>query len=220
MKKNLFITLILALIVTMVPSVKADCVNVLPSDYKDNLLWPNAGNSLSWQRVYINNGNKITLEPNKTYTFFATTKLTYNRPRVYVNDTIFVDPVDSYTFTTSDTVYIYDIRFAWKLSYDDFLPLAQEYFSTNDFFLVEGSEVCTPVELDPAPDPAPDPDPVIESELSIILTNFYNIYTSKIQQIAQYSLENKFILGAIAIVFLFVVLNFFLYLFKVGGYKR
>lgn len=62
----------------------------------------------------------------------------------------------------------------------------------------------------------PEPDPIIPDAT---LDSFYSIYTSKLKQFTEYALENKYVLGALGIILLFIVLEIVLNLFRKGGYR-
>lgn len=52
------------------------------------------------------------------------------------------------------------------------------------------------------------------------LNSFYTLYLNKIKSLADYSLENKYVLSAIAIIITFTIIGLFIYFFKKGGYQR
>lgn len=60
------------------------------------------------------------------------------------------------------------------------------------------------------PEPEPEPEPIIPD---ITLDNFYSIYVTKLKEFSQYSFENKYILGTLSIILLFIILEIILNLF-------
>lgn len=84
-----------------------------------------------------------------------------------------------------------------------------DYLQSLQFWLVEGEEVCIPSSEEPEPNPPPTPTPVDSS-----YTDFLNLYLDKLGLIANFSLENKYMLSFIGILILFIFLELFLFLLR------
>lgn len=78
----------------------------------------------------------------------------------------------------------------------------------SDFHIVEGDSICNSSEPE---------EPIIDTDNPI--TEFYSLYLDKLGMLANYSLENKYLLSFIGVILLFILLELFLLLFK-GGKRR
>ena len=212
MKKFIF-TLLLTIL--MIPCVNADCVNLyeapsgnlryLPDSYNNIYLW----SSLDGTSYY-----NFNLDSSKTYLFYATLdnklvdslilpgtgKIDINHSKRIITSSEKTSTVTIQNFSKF-TFFIFNPE-------EDEIPIYQSW----QFWLVEGTEVCIPSAEPDVPD-----EPVIAD---VTLDTFYSIYLEKMSNLATYSIENKYLLAFVTIIFLFGILELILFLFNRGGYRR
>ena len=174
---------------------------------------------------YLCNSKIIEVEPNTTYTFthFNSSYSPINSPAynpIYTFDEDFNDIGGGsrnwysppYNFTTGS-----DIKYILYCAYSTYANLPSNVYyqlelgaitSTSDLSFVEYQEY---VEEPIIPD-----EPIIADTT---LDGFYTIYVSKLQDLTEYVMENKFLLGTLAIILLFAISELILNLFRKGGYR-
>ena len=246
--KKLYIIFILILSFTFIPKVSAMTevrtfeeaeITIAPNSCTDNLLKYEVTNVLyngsiflltddelsSNSSTYMSNNYFTEVKPGQTYHF-------YNSVR-WLNSFVYFFKEDLSASSTK-SIQLYDsgpITVPTDAKYLLFTmytsaPNAHSY--TGKFMISEKSDLTSYVEYAECtitPDPPEEPEQPDEPDKPEIipdttLDDFYNLFISKLKDLSQYSLNNKFILGAIAIIVLFTVLELVLKLFYRGGYRR
>lgn len=224
MKKIIF-SLLLTLIFFHIPNVNAEeCVNLFTNEEPTFY-----GAEYQYYWDYRENGKQFSpvYEVGETYTFWINDgTLPFSD---YLNENVKMSyfsfgngfaSLDDFTLTfftftatkSTGRLFIYANGTASiTLTYQ---PLNENF---NEFWLVKGTEVCTPVVEPEEPEVPIEPDEPIIADTT--LDEFYSLYVSKLQFLFQYAVENKFILGFIAIILLFIVLEIVLSLFRKSGYR-
>lgn len=120
----------------------------------------------------------------------------------YLNDKV-TSSYHDYSFTTPDnayyiTLHLYTVNFAT--------------LNSSPYQLEEGSSKTDYVDYEQCPveEPEPEPEPIIPDTT---LDNFYSIYVTKLKELSDFSIENKFVLSAFVIVLIFALLALFIHLF-------
>lgn len=215
MKKNFLILVIGFLFLT--PNVKAEEYNTC----FDNYLIGNV--SLSRASTYwYSISPLVPVNPSTTYylrffisedfisnngTRFASTPIGYDKDE----QSLGVSNISNYswdsdyqifTFTTSNTEGLSFLQFKAYNYNTNYTILENSYFIISDN---KDDVISCPI-TEPE-----EPDPVIPDSS---LDTFYSIYLGKLEIFSNYVFENKFLFSAIGIIILFIVLEFFLILFK------
>lgn len=107
-----------------------------------------------------------------------------------------------WTFTTKDTSNLSFLQFSVYTYNTNYTILENSKFIISD----NKDDVISCSISEPE-----EPDPVVPDST---LDNFYSIYLDKLGMLSNYVVENKFLFSAIGIIILFIVLEFFLILFK------
>lgn len=215
--------LILVLSIFLVPQVNAECINLV--DY-NSAYWFHRNNSPNY-RLRLNNtltDYHVPLTEGSTYTLYfndgtrpfsdylfnldAITKFQLSNYHYLKKDYLVSN--NSYTFTfkpSSGKNYFY-----FQFAYSEDIGSSPINELLTDIWLVEGDSICTTT-IDPNPEPEPEipPDNTLDS--------FYALYITKLSDFSNYALENKYILGTLVIIILFIVLELIFKLFNKGGYK-
>lgn len=227
MKKVLFVLLICLF---MIPSVNAAEIDSCYNNYLINITWGNYYsrydvNSDSWQITsYSNEGYVESLQylfpakPNTTYYIKFFTGKTFSSSTNYFSYFYFYDSDKKY-LSSSSSLYgstLNDQFYFTTPSNPDFsyvsfdLPqVNRTILGTTIAFADFNLSTCPIVE-------EPEPEPIMPDST---LDSFYLVYTSKLKEFTDYALENKYILGVLGIILLFIVLEIILNLFRKGGYR-
>lgn len=171
---------------------------------------------------YYCNNNFIEVEPNTTYTFthfnnsFSPVQSSsYNN--IYLFDENFNQLLKTqnwfappYNFTTvaNSKYFLYCTYSSFGSFSNQKIQLEKGSISKNDLAYVEYEKKQ---ELPPE-----DDIPIVADTT---LDGFYSIYVSKLKELSDYVIENKFLLGTFGIILSFIVLEIILNLFRKGGYR-
>lgn len=242
MKRIKYLLLIIGITFISISNVNAEEINPCYNDYIYDLVWntystkynvsKNRWDIFSYSNSHAVEGLQILFPLNDSTIFYIKTfndvDLVSDPPYLY--NVIFYDSEKTY-FNVYDNLPLKVENNQYVFDLEKFLPENTAYFSLNFHtatFNTFGSQFaiadfdlssCPPGTEPEEPDIPEVPEEPEKPEIipDTTLNNFYNIYTSKLKQISQYSQENKFILGAIGIVLSIVIINLFLYLFNKGG---
>lgn len=244
--KKLILTLLFSIF--FIPSVNAstnldnplDCFSIASPSSTKNIFsnnWGTSENACGYINGYfkhfssddtgsqyycINNFIEIESETTYTFTHFDSSYLPIDSPRYnsfYIFDENFTKLSDfsnwfspPYNYTTpANAKYLLYCTHTSFSSVPSNLNIQLELgpiTSINDLSFEEYKEYID--------EPVIPEEPIIADTT---LDTFYSIYLSKLQSFSQYVIENKFLLGTIGIILLFVVLEIILNLFRKGGYR-
>lgn len=244
MRKIVFV-LSLMLMTFSVPTVNAlttisnplDCFSIAPESSTKNMYLSDWGtnekacgyanekfyqySSDSGNQYYCNN-NFIEVEPNTTYTlthfnnsFSPVQSSAYNN--IYLFDENFNQVLKTqnwfappYNFTTvANSKYFLYCTYSWFSS----IPTQKIQLEKGSI----GKEDLAYVEYEEKQELPPDDDIPIVADTT--LDGFYSIYVSKLKELSDYVIENKFLLGTFGVILSFIVLEIILNLFRKGGYR-
>lgn len=238
--KKLLLTLLLTIF--LIPIVNADtiltdpleCFSIAPPSNTKNIFINTANNLCGAENKvfhkyeesdsykYICVDYFFEVKPDTTYTFthFNTSfnpvnSPNYNYLRIYDSDfTLLLNPQEwfspPYTITMPSTA-----KYVTYCSYNstNFLnfniQLEEGAISSKaDLSFVAYEELVSVPE---------DPETPIVADTT--LDSFYSIYLDRLSLVSMYAIENKFLLGTLGIILLFIVLEIILNLFRKGGYR-
>ena len=226
MKKFLFVLL---LSFFFIPNVKAYTEISNPLEYGMTILSPSCSDNIlkvSFSKFTFNNGYWGILDE---------TDLSSTSKQYFVNDYLIeVKPSTTYRLDSTRSlpyyIHFFDENLN-KLSSTTYYPASSftsqdnakyllfgrydvpsntfKIVSDHSFMIHEGNSNIDYVDYEECPANVPD----------TTLDNFYSIYVSKLKELSEFTIENKFVLSAFVIVLIFAFLASFIYLFF-GRRKR